>query len=332
MIIDSFLFFQELDLLEIRLEYLYPLVDKFIIVEARQTFKGSIKNYIFEKNLKRYSRFMDKIYYHKIEDIHFKYSELLYSLEKSNSKVKKKIGNFIKNHNYYDKDNLTFVLDTYHRECIHLALKKECEDEDIVLLSDLDEIPSFKILNKLKEDNKLKNTIVFVHHEFQYYLNNYSASNWYGTISSPYKLIKNFSLNDLRKDSSQFISIPVSGYHFTSVGNKETIINKIENWGHQEFNKNIIKNNIEENIQYGKDIFYRFKKHKNKIIDLEKNEIIDIRMKKILLSFDHLIMRKSKSSKLFTIKYLCNQIYFFTERIIKNPKKFFKKIFNFLVH
>ena len=39
MIIDSFLFFQELDLLEIRLEYLYPLVDKFIIVEARQTIK-----------------------------------------------------------------------------------------------------------------------------------------------------------------------------------------------------------------------------------------------------------------------------------------------------
>ena len=71
----------------------------------------------------------------------------------------------------------------------------------------------------------------------------------------------------------------------------------------QEFNKNIIKNNIEENIQYGKDIFYRFKTHKNKIIDLEKNEIVDIRMK-ILLSFDHLIMRKSKSSKFFTIKYL----------------------------
>ena len=49
MIIDSFLF-QELDLLEIRLEYLYPLVDKFIIVEARQTFKGSLK-IIFSKKI-----------------------------------------------------------------------------------------------------------------------------------------------------------------------------------------------------------------------------------------------------------------------------------------
>ena len=47
MIIDSFLFFQELDLLEIRLKYLYPIVDKFIIIEARQSFKGKAKDYIF---------------------------------------------------------------------------------------------------------------------------------------------------------------------------------------------------------------------------------------------------------------------------------------------
>ena len=71
MIIDSFLFFQELDLLEIRLEYLYPLVDHFIIVEARQSFKGSSKNFIFEQNRKRYKKYLDKITYLKIEDIHF---------------------------------------------------------------------------------------------------------------------------------------------------------------------------------------------------------------------------------------------------------------------
>ena len=68
MLVDSFLFFQELDLLEIRLEYLYPIVDKFIIIEANQTFKGSTKGYIFEENIKRYSKFINKINYFKIED------------------------------------------------------------------------------------------------------------------------------------------------------------------------------------------------------------------------------------------------------------------------
>ena len=61
MLVDSFLFFQELDLLEIRLEYLYPIVDKFIIVEARQSFTGQIKGFIFEKNIKRYKKYSDKI-------------------------------------------------------------------------------------------------------------------------------------------------------------------------------------------------------------------------------------------------------------------------------
>ena len=66
MLVDSFIFFKEVDLLEIRLEYLYPIVDKFLIVEARQSFKGSLKEYIFEKNIDRYARFMDKINYYKI--------------------------------------------------------------------------------------------------------------------------------------------------------------------------------------------------------------------------------------------------------------------------
>ena len=49
-IIDSFLFFQELDLLEVRLEYLYEKVDKFIILESCQTFTGGEKSFYFEDN------------------------------------------------------------------------------------------------------------------------------------------------------------------------------------------------------------------------------------------------------------------------------------------
>ena len=130
MIIDSFLFFQELDLLEIRLEYLYPIIDQFIIIEAKQSFKGSPKNFIFDLNRKRYKKYLDKITYYKIEDIHLSYKELIEFLEKSNVKVKKNISKFIKKHDYYDKNNLSYILDSYHRECIHLALKKKCKDED----------------------------------------------------------------------------------------------------------------------------------------------------------------------------------------------------------
>ena len=330
MIIDTFLFFQELDLLEIRLEYLYPFVDKFIIVEARQSFKGNTKDFIFEQNSKRYQKYLDKIIYHKIEDIQFNYEGLINFLKKSNSKVCKKISLFIEKHDYYEKNNLSFILDSYHRECIHIGLEKICKDEDIVLLSDLDEIPPFEIVKNLKLENKLNKLYVFVQNEFQYFLNNYANGNWYGTIISPYKLIKEHSLNQLRKNSSRFKVISNSGYHFTSIGNKKSIINKIENWGHQEFNNNIIKDNLEENLKNGKDIFYRFKSNKNKLINIEKSEIIDERMTRILLNFDKLILKDFKSNPLFNIKYFYNQIIFVTQRIINNPKKFLKKIFYFL--
>lgn len=330
MIIDSFLFFQELDLLEIRLEYLYPLVDHFIIIEAKQSFKGSSKNFIFEQNNVRYKKYLDKIIYHKIEDIHFSYDGLIDFLEQSNSKVRKNISNFIKKHDYYDKNNLSYILDSYHRECIHIALEKKCKDSDIVLLSDLDEIPSFKIINDFKKGKKLNSPTVFIQHEFQYFLNNYAKSDWYGTIASPYNLMKKYSLNELRNNTKKLPSILNSGYHFTSIGDKKMIIKKIESWGHQEFNNEIIKKNLEENIKNGKDIFYRFKKNKNKIINIEKSEIIDERITKILLNFDKLIIKDFKSNPFFNIKYFYNQISFITKRIINNPKKFLNKIFCFL--
>ena len=330
MIIDSFLFFQELDLLEIRLEYLYPIVDKFVIVEARQSFKGKDKDYIFEQNINRYHKYLDKIIYHKIEDIHFSYSGLIEFLEKSNSRVRKNISKFIKKHDYYDKNNLSYILDSYHRECIHIALDKKFKDEDIVLLSDLDEIPSFKIIKNLQNGKKLYYPTVFIQHEFQYFLNNYAKSDWHGTIAAPYNLIKKYSLNELRNNTNKLSSILNSGYHFTSIGNKKAIINKIESWGHQEFNKEIIKKNLTENIKNGKDIFYRFKRNKNKLINIQKSKIIDERMAGILLNFDELIIKDLKSNPFFNIKYFYNQILFLIQRVINNPKKFLKKVISFL--
>ena len=52
MIFDCFLFFQEIDILLIRLDYLYDLVDKFIIVEAAESFTGKKKGIYFRKKYK----------------------------------------------------------------------------------------------------------------------------------------------------------------------------------------------------------------------------------------------------------------------------------------
>lgn len=61
MVFDCFTFFNELDLLELRLKILSPHVDKFILVESCETFTGKDKPLYYEENKERFSEWNDKI-------------------------------------------------------------------------------------------------------------------------------------------------------------------------------------------------------------------------------------------------------------------------------
>ena len=68
-IYDCFTFYNELDLLELRLTELYNSVDHFVIVESNQTFTNIPKSFLFEQNKSRYARFMDKIIHVRVDDM-----------------------------------------------------------------------------------------------------------------------------------------------------------------------------------------------------------------------------------------------------------------------
>lgn len=133
-VVDTFLFFQELDLLEIRLAYLNDFVDEFVIVEACQTFSGKPKRFVFEENRERFSKFIHKITYYKIEDFHDSFTSVRKYLINANTACHKKILDILDGHKHYPKTHLNWVLDTYHRECIHLALESLAEDDDFIIL------------------------------------------------------------------------------------------------------------------------------------------------------------------------------------------------------
>ena len=63
MIYDCFMFFNELDILDIRLNMLNPFVDKFVIVESTITHSGKPKRLFYNENKERYKKFNDKIIY-----------------------------------------------------------------------------------------------------------------------------------------------------------------------------------------------------------------------------------------------------------------------------
>lgn len=293
-IVDSFLFFQELDLLEIRLEYLYEKVDKFIILEACQTFTGKPKPFNFENNKSRFEKYLDKIIYFKIEDEHQSYESVIEFLANQNTKAHRLVLDIMQSHTHYPKDGLHWVLDTYHRESLHLAYSTHLEDDDILFLSDLDEIPNISIFDNLK-NLKLQNPVVCQQHEFMYFLNYYNNSNWLGTIFGRYATIRDKSLNLLRIDSKEVRNhidknaYQQGGYHFTTIGNIEMIKRKIQSWGHQEFNTKGVIDRLQYNIDTGQDIFEREYGTKMKKVSLSDRTIFDEKMATLIAMYSDLV-------------------------------------------
>ena len=293
-IIDSFLFFQELDLLEIRLAFLDSYVDTFVIVEACQTFTGKAKGFVFEENKERFEKYLPKIEYYKITDFHENYNSIINFLKKGGDS-QKKIISILEGHDHYSKEHLHWVLDTYHRECLHIVLDKVARNEDIVMISDLDEIPSKLTFEKEQKERELLTPIVYEQKEFRYFLNYYKDSEWLGTISSKYSLIRNYSFNELRIDSKKKrvlvdkYSLENAGYHFTTCGGVEMIKEKIKSWGHQEFNNKLVMENLEKNIKQGKDVFMRESGTNLKLISTSDIDYFEPEISKIINKFPHLL-------------------------------------------
>ena len=107
MIVDCFTFFNEFDILDIRLHEMSPWVDRFVLVESAEAFSGIEKPLLFEKNKDRFKSFLPKIV-HLVSPL------------------------VAKSTNAWDRQS-------YQRNYAMEALS-DCKDEDLILISDVDEI------------------------------------------------------------------------------------------------------------------------------------------------------------------------------------------------
>lgn len=265
-IFDCFLFFDELDLLELRLNVLNDIVDYFVIVESAITFQGDDKDFNFEKNKHRFRKFENKIIYFKVDKYGFKFNELPYiqNIKSADDKVLNEIFNHIDECPHFDKTTeFWWGNDFFQRECIRRALVvANPNPEDLIVISDVDEIPKPDTLLKVRDDMPDDTLVCFQQHEFCYYLNYYHNSNWVGTCCFIYSEFKDVSLNTIRfspkrNEGLPFIIISNGGWHFTSMGGVESIRKKIQSWGHRELNTKATLASVEYNVRHGYDIFRR---------------------------------------------------------------------------
>ena len=109
MVYDCIPFFNELDILKLRMQILAPYVDFFVIEESSVTFSGQPKRMIFAENRKLFAEFEDKIHYVAVEDSPM-------------------------------EGVTTHERDRYQKNQLIRAMG-DCRPEDIVIFSDVDEIP-----------------------------------------------------------------------------------------------------------------------------------------------------------------------------------------------
>lgn len=258
-IYDCFTFFNELNVLELRLKILDPFVDYFVLIEATKTHAGNKKPLYFKENKDRFKRWEKKIIHVIVDDmpdpckIYFKkFWRLSAALGLGRWKPER-----------------------YQRNQIYRGLKY-CKDEDIIIVSDLDEIPNPDKFNLLKEYTKNGKVVLFNQKLYKFFLNGFVHSNWEGSRACSFKLFKKTfkkkgdRVRRLREPllrikmilakgkSSPLRVIKGGGWHFSYLGNIDSILEKLSNFCHTENYSHLELNNpkkIMEKVYKGEDLF-----------------------------------------------------------------------------
>lgn len=289
---DCFTFFNENDILDLRINILKDIVDKFIVIEASKTHAGKDKPFNFDKQ--RFSKYQDKIIYFQLTD--------------------------------FPEFKTSWTFENYQRNYIQNVLEKEnCNEEDIILISDVDEIIS---PNAIKKYIKSYKGICSLNQKFFYYhINqlNITESDWkfpkilrFKDISTAdkYKFKYNeYLIEELNSGNTmtkiRFLTtkncIKNGGWHFSYLGGVEKIVSKLQNFSHQEFNNSDIVNAkvITQKIKNNEDILNRGFKY----------QIIPITR----LDYPKYIMDNKYLLQEFIVRtnFLQN-IFYFADKLVKN--------------
>ena len=242
MILDCFTFFNELDMLEGRLKYLYNDVDYFVIVEANHTHSGKSKPLNFLANIARYKPYLDKILYFPHTNEKLNELDLTYKPQTM------------------DSHTVHWYLENCQRNHIMQALKFFPEDT-LVMISDCDEIPSKHFVNLSKHVIQSGEQHTMVAHQMLFYNNfNYKLDyTWYGTVMTTIKEIQKVDVQWFRNNRGTYSFVWNGGWHLSYWGSAQDISYKIQNFAHQEYNKEEYTdvNIIKERIQNGVELFNR---------------------------------------------------------------------------
>jgi glycosyl transferase GT17 family len=249
MVYDCIPFFNELDILNLRLHVLDPYVDKFIIEEATVTFSGEPKELCFEKNKEMFREFLPKIEYIVVD----------------NSPV----------------NTTTHLRDKFQKNALEKGLA-DAGENDMILLSDVDEIPNPRVLQELKQNFDPDKVYHLAQRMFYCFINMEEVSGnllsitgefpgverrmWLGTKIFAKRSIPKDGIIQLREakvTAPNAVRVADGGWHFGYMGSRheadvsKRIGDKVVAAAHQEYNKQDILAEAKYRLMLGEDMFGR---------------------------------------------------------------------------
>ncbi len=249
-LLDVFLFYNELDLLKARLEYLGSKVDYFVISEANVDFSGKEKDFLLSKEFIKTLPFGDKVIYHR-EYLNLHSFSWLFKKFKYRNR----------------KNRFLWKIQDAQRNSTLQPLKN-FHANDIVIFSDLDEFPSEAAIDEgirlLQVNNKeLKKPHAYsLDQTFYYYnLNNAAPEDkFYGSVIATLDTLRTYLPHKFRSDKNDLMHIAKGGWHFSYFMDEEKILNKIHAISDVEnlsAYKNITASEIQQKITSGSDLYDR---------------------------------------------------------------------------
>lgn len=201
MIIDTFMFFNELDVLELRLKKLDQHVDLFVLVEAPVTHNGTPKPLFFQENKSRYEKWLPKIRHVIAKDM--------------------------------PTDENPWSREKYQRNCLLEALQ-DVPDDAWVMISDADEIP---MIDKISWSDITSAASLHMY-MFEYSLDwLFTGEAWIGTVITHAREYKKLGPNFFRDNRWRFPFFKECGWHLSSFGDAKHVWNKIQNYAHAKDTK-----------------------------------------------------------------------------------------------
>jgi beta-1,4-mannosyl-glycoprotein beta-1,4-N-acetylglucosaminyltransferase len=220
--VDACILCNELDLLTLRFEELWDEIDHFVVVEANATFSGQPKPLFFRKHSTRFKAYVDKVLYRAVTHL----PPL-----------------------YQDSENARFAREAAQRDAIGAAVESlPVSPRDIVIISDVDEIPRASRLANIESALSGYDYAIFMLRNYRGYINNISdralnGATFAGPVACRVRTLRCVGAEQVRvgqqksagviaQRSPEYFYIDNGGWHFSSLGGPDAFWLKAASFSH----------------------------------------------------------------------------------------------------